>query len=429
MTGEPLLATIFKRFVTSLGERNLERMRKEKASNAPDSLIRVLRYPDKHPPLNSSCSLTSPSVMKKKLQKGALSTASAVITTSTVDLKTLIHDNALFFDKLVELIPAKFYLPIEEDSKPWFQGLSKGKKASLKQQTRENIKKSRRDRLDPEKSQTTTLDLLKKNITKNENTNKESNNSDEDSEEEEEIEIKVKKKPTKQSKGETSNKSVTYEELRQRLHSKLEMLKANRGEGKRTMMMNERRERGDFTDKKRKREDHNNHGSNHGSSSNSGKGVDDDKEEKFEGDFEFGKVKLGDDDSNRKKAKKGSKVKELEKAKKLKEAKKENMVVATKHSWKAATEKAMGVKVHDDPKLLKKSLQKDKKRKEKSAGKWKERVETQEKLRDEKQSKRRGNIEERANQKKARKIAKREKKLMRPGFEGRKEGYIGDKKN
>ncbi|KAJ0667001.1 putative ribosomal RNA-processing protein 14/surfeit locus protein [Helianthus annuus] len=87
----------------------------------------------------------------------------------------------------------------------------------------------------------------------------------------------------------------------------------------------------------------------------------------------------------------------------------------------------MGVKVHDDPKLLKRSLQKEKKRREKSAGKWKDKVETQEKMKEEKQAKRRGNIEERANQKKARKIAKREKKLMRPGFEGRKEGYIGEK--
>ncbi|KAJ0446917.1 putative ribosomal RNA-processing protein 14/surfeit locus protein [Helianthus annuus] len=148
---------------------------------------------------------------------------------------------------------------------------------------------------------------------------------------------------------------------------------------------------------------------------------------KIEADFEFGKVKLGDEDGNRKKAKKASKLKELEKAKKLQEAKKENVVVATKHSWKAATEKAMGVKVHDDPKLLNRSLQKQKKRREKSTGKWKDRVETQEKMKEEKQAKRGGNIEERANQKKARKIAKREKKLMRPGFEGRKEGYIGEK--
>ncbi|KAL8196600.1 hypothetical protein R6Q57_024895 [Mikania cordata] len=351
--------------------------------------------------------------MKKKL----LSTSSATVANTTADLKALIHDHALFFDKLVELIPAKFYLPVDEDSKPWFQGLSKDKKASLKQQTRENIRKSRRDRLDPEKSQTTTLDLLKKSISKNMNDDK--NSDDENEDEDEEIEIEVK--PITDFDGETSNnnKSVTYETLQQRLHHKLEMLRANRGQGKRTMMMNEVRKRDNFTDKKRKRED-NGKGNNGSDASGSGKA-------KIEADFEFGKVKLGDEEGNKKKMKKISKLKELEKAKKLKEAKKENVVVASKHSWKSATEKAMGVKVHDDPKLLKKSLQKEKKRREKSAGKWKERVETQEKMREEKQAKRRGNIEERANQKKMRKIAKREKKLMRPGFEGRKEGFIGEK--
>ncbi|XP_071725587.1 uncharacterized protein [Rutidosis leptorrhynchoides] len=349
--------------------------------------------------------------MTKKQQKGA------------VDLKALIHDHTQFFDKLIELIPAKFYLPVDEDSKPWVQGLSKVKRASLKQQTRENIKKSRRDRLDPEKSQTTTLDLLKKNISKIEKADKDSDEEDDD-EEEEEIEIKVK--PMSEFDGESSKESVSYEELQKRLHQKLEMLRANRGQGKRTMLMNERRESGDFTDKKRKREDRDKrYGGKDDKDAVSGseKG-----KEKVEADFEFGKVKLGDEDGSKKKLKKGSKVKELEKAQKLKEAKKENAVVATKYSWKAATEKAMGVKVHDDPKLLKRSLHKEKKRREKSAGKWKERVETQDKLREEKQAKRRGNIEERANQKKMRKIAKREKKLMRPGFEGRKEGYIGDKK-
>nr|XP_043605934.1 ribosomal RNA-processing protein 14-like [Erigeron canadensis] len=356
--------------------------------------------------------------MKKKHQRAHSVTSDAVDTPNT-DLKTLIHDNAQFFDKLIELIPAKFYLPVDEDSKTWVQGLSKVKRASMKQQTRQNIKQSRRDRLDPEKSQTTTLDLLKKNI------GKAGKGSDDDDDDDEEEEIEIKVKPITGFDGESSNsKSVTYEELQQRLHQKLEMLRSNRGQGKRTMRMNEIRESGDFTDKKRKREDRVS-GNDSKGASGSGKG-----KEKIETDFEFGKVKLGDEDeSKNKKMKKGSKVKELEKAQKLKEARKENPVVATKHSWKAATDKAMGVKVHDDPRLLKRSLQKEKKRREKSAGKWKDRVETQDKLREEKQAKRRGNIEERANQKKARKIAKREKKLMRPGFEGRKEGYIGDKKD
>ena len=81
-----------------------------------------------------------------------------------VDLKSIIHQHSLFFDKLVELIPAKFYLPTDDKDKPWFQGLSKAERASAKKETKENIKKARRNRLDPEKSSTTTLDLLKQSL-------------------------------------------------------------------------------------------------------------------------------------------------------------------------------------------------------------------------------------------------------------------------
>ena len=61
--------------------------------------------------------------------------------------------------------------------------------------------------------------------------------------------------------------------------------------------------------------------------------------------------------------------------------------------------------------------------------KWKERIQTTEKMKNERQQKRRDNIAGKAKEKKMRKIAKREKKLMRPGFEGRKEGYITQDKS
>ncbi|XWS53727.1 hypothetical protein CRYUN_Cryun10bG0025400 [Craigia yunnanensis] len=245
---------------------------------------------------------------------------------STVDLKSIIHENALFFDKLVELIPARFYLPDEKD-KPWFQGLSKAEKASAKKQSRENIKKARRDRLDPEKSSKTTLDLLKENLEK-EKFNQEKKDVEE------------------------AAKELT-----------------------------------------------------------------------------FSHVKLGDEEKHGKKKRKLSKFKELENAMKLEEAKKDpekGEVIAKKHSWKAAMDRAAGVKVHDDPKLLKHSIWKEKKRHQKNVEKWNERVETTEKLKAGKQQKRSENIADKIHQKKMRRIAKREKKLLRPGFEGRKEGFINE---
>lgn len=367
--------------------------------------------------------------MKKKKQQQQKQQNVTSPSSSTGDLKPLIHEYAIFFDKLVELIPAKFYLP-NDDPKPWFQGLSKAAKASAKLQTKENIKKARRDRLDPDKSNTTTLDLLKQSIeSKSDNTSKsiidtEDDDDDDDDEEEEEKQIDIKPISDLDDSGGNVNRSVTYEELQQRLHSKLEELRANRGQGKRSTF--ERR------DNPHKRKRDNVFGDKSGGDANLGKAeVDIEKhvDEATKG-IEFGKVKIADDDDGSKKKKmKGSKAKELERAKRLQEAKKDpekGQVVSRKHSWKAATSRAAGVKVHDDPKILKQSIHKEKKRHEKNVGKWKERIETVEKMKGEKQQKRAGNIADRIQQKKIRKIAKREKKLMRPGFEGRKQGYINE---
>lgn len=351
--------------------------------------------------------------MKKKQKTGAApagaSPAVAETTTPMLDLKALINIHSVFFDKLVELIPAKFYLPPQDDvsgkPKPYFHGLSKAAKASLKRQTKQNLKLARRDRLDPEKiSESSTLDLLKKSI-------------------------EISEKPASDDEDEDTNlskpinledqKSVTYEELREKLRRKIEMLRGNRGEGSRFYNRNRsNRSQGNENnerEKKRKRDGEENSGKEVNLGNSEGEEI-----------IEYGKVRLGDEqvDGKMKKKRKMSKTKELERAKRLEEVKKENPKIAEREWWKTATIRAMGVKVHDDPKLLKEKLKKEKKRKEKHTEKWKDRVESQEKSKQERQQKRKENITGRINEKKMRKIAKREKKLMRPGFEGRKEGYI-----
>ncbi|XP_057475558.1 ribosomal RNA-processing protein 14 [Actinidia eriantha] len=340
--------------------------------------------------------------MKKKKQNPSTAATITATTVTATDLKSLIRNHSLFFDNLVQLIPAKFYLP-SDDPKPWFQGLSKAAKAAAKHQSRENTKNSRRLRLNPENPQSSTLDSLKHRI----ETEKQTLENDEDEDEQDEI------KPIG-NLGVGDDRSVTYEELRQRLHRRIEELRGNRGTGERFRSENrERRE----NRQKRKR------GSEVEEKSEKVE-VEEDVAEASKG-IEFGKVRLGGEEERvrRKKKRNVSKIEELERAKKLQEAKKDPEV-GTKHSWKAAVSRAAGVKVHDDPRLLKQSAQKERRRHEKSAEKWKERVESREKVKGEKQQKRSENIADRIRQKKMRKIAKREKKLMRPGFEGRKEGYI-----
>ncbi|GFY93716.1 hypothetical protein Acr_09g0001620 [Actinidia rufa] len=102
-----------------------------------------------------------------------------------------------------------------------------------------------------------------------------------------------------------------------------------------------------------------------------GNEVEEDVNEAAKG-IEFGKVKLGGEEERerrKKKRKTSKKNEELEGVKKLQEVKKDPEV-GKKHSWKAAVSRAAGVKVHDDPRLLKQSAQKER-RHEKSAEKWK----------------------------------------------------------
>ncbi|KAF8081928.1 hypothetical protein N665_0856s0017 [Sinapis alba] len=329
---------------------------------------------------------------------------------SGLDMKSMVHQHGEFFDTLVELIPARFYLPDETERK-WFPGLSKAQKAKAKRKTTENLKKARRDRLDPEKSSLTTLDLLKQKIEKEKLSNEIADDDDESEEE------------TDNKKAKTD--SVTYEELRQRLHRKIDELKGGRG-GSDRPRSHERRKK--IVPNKRKREKT---VEEENKLADKGKGKLD--VEEAAKDLTFGYVKIDDDEEHGKGTKKRrlSKSRELERALKLEAAKKDpekGEVIAKKHSWQAATSRAAGIKVHDDPKLLKQSIHKEKKRHEKNAEKWKERVEGQQKVRVEKQQKRSGNIADRIEQNKLRKIAKREKKLLRPGFEGRKEGFINDGK-
>lgn len=334
---------------------------------------------------------------------------------SELDIKSMAHQHAEFFDKLIELIPARFYLPDETERK-WFPGLSKAQKARAKKKTNENLKKARRDRLDPDKSALTTLDLLKQKIEKEKLSNE---LPDDDSEEETDND-----KP--KTAGFQKDDSVTYEELRQRLHRKIDELKGGRGGSdrprshERKRMLPSKRKWDSFSEDKTV-EDY--------KSADKGKGKL--EVEEAAKDLTFGYVKIDDDEEHGKDKKKRrlSKAKELERAMKLETEKKDpekGEVIAKKHSWQAATSRAAGLKVHDNPKLLKQSIHKEKKRHEKNAEKWKERVEGQQKFRVEKQQKRSGNIADRIEQNKMRKIAKREKKLLRPGFEGRKEGFINE---
>lgn len=382
---------------------------------------------------------------------GVDGTTATTANNSPGDLKTLIHEHSLFFDQLVELIPARFFLPYSGDDKPWFPGLSMSEKKKFKAQTRENIIKSRRDRLDPTQP-SSTLDLLKQSLTEekessdeepeeddddNDDDDGEDDGDDEEEEEEEQEEQEVGEAGKAQNKVTLAGEQpVTYEELQERLRRRIAELAAGRNTRPESRLKQERKK--EMKNKKKlkvetKKNREKNKDKDVASTSNSGKRKREDeilsknkKKNKIgePTDITFGQVRI-DGKDNKKRKKKLPKEKELERAKRLEEVKKDPEK-GKKVSWKAAVSKAAGEKVHDDPKLLKQSIKRDKKKQQKNAQKWKERELTVAKAKAEKQSKRTENIKGRIHEKKMRKIEKREKKLMRPGFEGRKEGYMNE---
>lgn len=105
----------------------------------------------------------------------------------------------------------------------------------------------------------------------------------------------------------------------------------------------------------------------------------------------------------------------------------EDKVKVIQDAWQTALMRAANEKVLDDPKLLRKSLKKDAKRKEKSARQWQERRDHQAEQSERKQNKRKEALQLRTEKKIGNKREKREKKLLRAGFEGRKTGFIGPK--
>lgn len=88
-----------------------------------------------------------------------------------------------------------------------------------------------------------------------------------------------------------------------------------------------------------------------------------------------------------------------------------------KFKWESVLNKAEGQKVKDDPELLKKSLKRKEKIKEKRKKKWEDRTRTVEKLQSDKQKKRTVNLQKRKQAVKDKKIQKAKKKgRILPGF-------------
>lgn len=179
-------------------------------------------------------------------------------------------------------------------------------------ESRENIKKARRDRLDPDKSSTTTLHRLMKIL----EVEKSNDNSVDDG--------------PMMSDLEGNDRRVTSEELRQRLRRKIDELRGGRNySGLETKEIRQRKRKRESESEEKK------------PNKNFSRKVEKDVAEAAK-ELKFSHVKLGNK-GHEKKKRKLSKLKELQKAKELEEAKKDPVkadIISKKHSWKAATSRA-----------------------------------------------------------------------------------------
>ena len=104
-----------------------------------------------------------------------------------VSLEHRVQQDSDFFDKLVELIPAKYYVP-DEANPEWSKfNKSKSAKAAAKQEAKENSKKALRAKLQPGNAQTT-LEKIRTAELGTKGKGQRQTDSDEEEEEEEEEE-------------------------------------------------------------------------------------------------------------------------------------------------------------------------------------------------------------------------------------------------
>eukprot|EP00240_Pyramimonas_obovata_P015074 CAMPEP_0118936946 /NCGR_PEP_ID=MMETSP1169-20130426/21180_1 /TAXON_ID=36882 /ORGANISM="Pyramimonas obovata, Strain CCMP722" /LENGTH=223 /DNA_ID=CAMNT_0006880421 /DNA_START=136 /DNA_END=803 /DNA_ORIENTATION=+ len=154
-----------------------------------------------------------------------------------------IKGHAAFFDSLVELIPAKYYVPNERNESWMKYNHNKSEKAAAQQARKENSKKAKRLKLDPSQVVTTSEAIKRKAEQKEgESDDDDDDDDDDDVEDDSEEEEDVKAKPAKGAaaakmppslggwKLDDGNKGgkVSHAELEARLRKRIEEARALR---------------------------------------------------------------------------------------------------------------------------------------------------------------------------------------------------------
>jgi len=354
------------------------------------------------------------------------------------DLASRIEEHAKLIDAFVDLIPPQYYFPIEHNNIDHKFAKHKNQKAP-KQEIKDATKKAKKmlkiSKLDPNEAQTVTqLQKKKKQQEEDEESGEEEEDEsqeEEDEEEEDEVEDAITiEAPTNGLLGSLLLSAKTGEanadELRKKINARIEELrkkrKADEVVGKHKDKQQKKKQKTEEKPKQTPPKE-----------VKEKKVVKKKPEEKVDlqfGTFDFAAGKpIPTYLVNKKKSKKKSPEALLKEAEQLQELRKniKGTEEEKKLVYKNLIAKAEGAKVKDNPKLLKKSIKKVHKIKEKKAKAWQERKEQTVQQQKDKQKQRSQNIKEHLQKKIDKKLSKKTSKApSRAGFEGKKKDYINE---
>mmetsp|Transcript_20100 Transcript_20100/g.33345 ORF Transcript_20100/g.33345 Transcript_20100/m.33345 type:complete len:402 (+) Transcript_20100:75-1280(+) len=384
-----------------------------------------------------------------------------------------LEEHNVFFDTLVDMIPAKLYVAGNSGDDKYNSKYFKGQHKESKEARRARNKAAKRIKFDPERAETT--NQAKERLAK-----EEENKDDDDDEDMEEL---VEDTPAPKSSGKKKQKEAPstpdqptappsttdgptsstsrIEALRSKLHAKLAEKRAGRPSdpnavSKRAARRSEKQKRQEDA-KKRKATTKVGRGENTqqytiGSASAAAATKESDL-----ANLDFGKLaglnSTLKNFANNKSLANVNKKKNLqkmlldaeEKKKKLEELKRSSedgdKAKVVQLAWSDALKEASGERIKDDPNKLRKALKRKMAKKEKSTKAWKSRMEQTKGQMDERQKIRTHNLDKRkqggasgANLS-SKKIADEEKeeekssrRMSRPGFEGKKQGFLNQGK-
>eukprot|EP01116_Phalansterium_solitarium_P025403 TRINITY_DN9706_c0_g1_i1.p1 TRINITY_DN9706_c0_g1~~TRINITY_DN9706_c0_g1_i1.p1 ORF type:complete len:442 (-),score=143.35 TRINITY_DN9706_c0_g1_i1:171-1496(-) len=390
-------------------------------------------------------------------------------------LASRLEAHATVIDGFVDLIPAKFYFPIEFTEEQMAHKFAKNKKNKApKQEMKETSRKGKRARLDPANAKSNAELQVERKLDSLAERDESDDEDDDESEGSAEDDAEEADESTEDGADETHADSKpsgwlgtlllsagkdqsSTEQLRSRLQQRIEELRAKRKapekseNGQQQPRKKQKKQAEEEKEKARKERQKQNKKGKQSAKKEKADGAPPVPEEAEaaaatveEGDFSFSKFDFSTGQAvpsylvdHAKKKKKASTEELLKRAQQHKllidqiKGTEEGEQLMKRDAFKSMFAKAQGEKVKDNPALLKKTLKREQKQKKKSSAAWAERKSLEKKSQKERQEKRQKNIDEKRQKNKDRRMGKKSpakpKGPRRPGFEGRKKGFLNKK--